>query len=176
MRTMRWLAVTALPFLAFTGACSRSMPASMDRAQETPPAAAASAPTATPAVADKEEEKAGVPATHADAPPAATTTVARAAAAPAPAKPSMARRDEGLDMLGAGGGRGMAMEPAPVAGFGVPQQFSGVKAGEWDDNANFREFQKFLGTQASAFHRVDLRDRRFLVVRDAKGSRCRTAA
>jgi uncharacterized protein YegL len=45
-----------------------------------------------------------------------------------------------------------------------------VKAGEWDDNANFREFHQFLTSSASTgFHPVDLRDRRFLVVRDKAG-------
>jgi Mg-chelatase subunit ChlD len=45
-----------------------------------------------------------------------------------------------------------------------------VKAGEWDDNANYREFQSWLGTEgAQPFHRLDVRDRQFLVVRDADG-------
>jgi Mg-chelatase subunit ChlD len=53
---------------------------------------------------------------------------------------------------------------APVAAA------SGVKAGEWDDNANYREFQRWLATEdGEPFHRVDIRDRRFLVVRDAHG-------
>jgi Mg-chelatase subunit ChlD len=68
--------------------------------------------------------------------------------------------------------RAAPSKPAIVPGdpwSGPAQQFNGVKAGEWDDNANFREFQRFLGMQQSAFHPVDLRDRRFLVVRDSKG-------
>ena len=53
---------------------------------------------------------------------------------------------------------------APVAAA------SGVKAGEWDDNANYREFQRWLATEdGEPFHRVDIRDRRFIVVRDAHG-------
>jgi hypothetical protein len=52
----------------------------------------------------------------------------------------------------------------------MPQQPSGIKAGEWDDNANYREFQSWLRTEEGAsFHRVDVRDRRFVVVRDADG-------
>jgi Mg-chelatase subunit ChlD len=43
-----------------------------------------------------------------------------------------------------------------------------VKAGEWDDNANYREFQSYLATQRG-MDRVDVRFRRFLVVRDKNG-------
>lgn len=60
--------------------------------------------------------------------------------------------------------------------FGVSSQFAGVKAGEWDDNANFREFQRFVATSPTSHRRVDLNDRRFLVVRDRNGRgipRCR---
>jgi len=45
-----------------------------------------------------------------------------------------------------------------------------VSAGEWDDNANYREFMRWLATEpAPRAHRIDIRDRRFLVVRDAAG-------
>jgi Mg-chelatase subunit ChlD len=45
-----------------------------------------------------------------------------------------------------------------------------IAAGEWDDNANYREFQKLLQTsERLPFHRIDVSDRRFLVVRDADG-------
>ena len=44
---------------------------------------------------------------------------------------------------------------------------SGVKAGEWDDNANYLEFQKYLA--ASRAPALDVRNRRFVVVRDARG-------
>jgi Mg-chelatase subunit ChlD len=43
-----------------------------------------------------------------------------------------------------------------------------VKAGEWDDNANYREFQSYIGSQRG-MQDVDVRFRRFLVVRDAAG-------
>jgi Mg-chelatase subunit ChlD len=57
-------------------------------------------------------------------------------------------------------------EPSPRARVGAP----GVRAGEWDDNANYREFQRYLKTQGSTrLHPVDVRDRRFLVVRDTAG-------
>jgi Mg-chelatase subunit ChlD len=92
--------------------------------------------------------------------------VAATAAAPSPV--ARGRRD--VDDAW-GGSKDSAL------GFGVPSQgFNGVKAGEWDDNANYRDFQKFLGAQQVSYHPVDLRYRRFLVVRDAQGKpvpRCR---
>jgi len=46
----------------------------------------------------------------------------------------------------------------------------GVKAGEWDDNANYREFQKWIDTQARLpIEQVDVSQRRFIVVRDDNG-------
>jgi hypothetical protein len=55
------------------------------------------------------------------------------------------------------------MVAAPVAP-------AGVKAGEWDDNANYREFTRWLsGVPAREAHRIDIRERRFIVVRDAAG-------
>jgi hypothetical protein len=61
-----------------------------------------------------------------------------------------------------------AAPAAPAAA--VATGSAAVKAGEWDDNANYREFQSWLGTEgAQPFHRVDVRDRQFLVVRDADG-------
>jgi Mg-chelatase subunit ChlD len=44
-----------------------------------------------------------------------------------------------------------------------------IRAGEWDDNANYREFQKFLGSVTQPIHTVDVRARRFLIVRDSEG-------
>ena len=47
---------------------------------------------------------------------------------------------------------------------------AGVAAGEWDDNANYREFQRFLaGRDDVRFHALDIRDRQFLVVHDIDG-------
>jgi hypothetical protein len=53
-----------------------------------------------------------------------------------------------------------------------------IKAGEWDDNANYHEFQRYLAgaTESYPLHRVDVSDRQFLVVRDMDGKavpRCR---
>jgi hypothetical protein len=62
-------------------------------------------------------------------------------------------------------GEKRAAEPLAVA-----QASAAVRAGEWDDNANYREFQRWLGTEErEPFHRVDVRDRQFIVVRDADG-------
>jgi hypothetical protein len=45
-----------------------------------------------------------------------------------------------------------------------------IAAGEWDDNANYREFQRWLETSNRLpFHRIDVSERRFLVVRDIDG-------
>jgi Mg-chelatase subunit ChlD len=62
--------------------------------------------------------------------------------------------------------REVASSPAPV----MQVQEAPVKAGEWDDNANYREFQKWLASEeGQGFHRVDVRDRQFIVVRDREG-------
>lgn len=62
--------------------------------------------------------------------------------------------------------RGGARRPSSVAVMPA----AGVKAGEWDDNANYREFQKWLGAEVGLpYHRVDVRDRQFIVVRDLDG-------
>src|SRR5262249_14767445 len=54
---------------------------------------------------------------------------------------------------------------------------TGVRAGEWDDNANYREFLRYLENESNlAFHKVNIQDRAFLVVRDSDGKgvpRCR---
>ena len=65
------------------------------------------------------------------------------------------------------------VRPAPAppgAFFRSAQQASSIAAGEWDDNANYHEFQKWLGTESSVPYRhVDVSHRRFLVVRDESG-------
>ena len=45
-----------------------------------------------------------------------------------------------------------------------------VNAGEWDDNANYREFMRWTASApAPGAHPIDVRDRRFIVVRDSAG-------
>lgn len=80
----------------------------------------------------------------------------------------------GLSGLGSGGGGSAVLggvRASGARGARPPRPFNGVKSGEWDDNANFREFRKYLATQKSLrIESVDLSKRRFLVVRDQAGS------
>lgn len=74
---------------------------------------------------------------------------------------------------GFGGGARQAApafpKEAPLPPAPAPATAS-VKAGEWDDNANYREFMSWLGTRPDqAAHEIDIRDRRFIVVRDVQG-------
>jgi Mg-chelatase subunit ChlD/anti-sigma factor RsiW len=65
---------------------------------------------------------------------------------------------------------GLQAAPAPrfAPNRAVPD--ADVKAGEWDDNANYREFMRWLASRpAQSAHSIDIRDRRFIVVRDADG-------
>jgi uncharacterized protein YegL len=67
--------------------------------------------------------------------------------------------------------------PVAVAVAGTPFSGPAIAAGEWDDNANYREFMRYLASESGLpIHRVDITDRRFLVVRDVAGKpvpRCR---
>jgi len=121
--------------------------------------------------------------------------MASAATAPGPtmAKPSAPRADDTSDPsaegagslgsighgVGAGAGRGglalshrassPAFAPAREA-YANPFGGPAIAAGEWDDNANYREFMRYLSTEERLpIHRVDVSDRRFLVVRDEEG-------
>jgi Mg-chelatase subunit ChlD len=104
-------------------------------------------------------ERAPAPMAAPPAPPAPP----RAAAGPhggAPAPTSAAAKPKKAASAGAA--------RADVAGVAAESQ--GVRAGEWDDNANYREFQRYLGAESRlGIHGVDVRNRRFLVVRDADG-------
>jgi Mg-chelatase subunit ChlD len=65
--------------------------------------------------------------------------------------------------------------PGIAIGGGGQAFASPIRAGEWDDNANYREFQRYIGKTGEPIHTVDVRARRFLVVRDIAGkavSRC----
>ncbi len=69
------------------------------------------------------------------------------------------------ERAGYAGDTAVAGEPSPSIA-----RAPGVAAGEWDDNANYREFQKFLATQrGTGFHALDIADRQILVVRDSAG-------
>lgn len=61
--------------------------------------------------------------------------------------------------------------------FAPPPVQVAVRAGEWDDNANYQEFQRWLKSERyESYVSIDVSHRRFLVVRDANGlpvPRCR---
>jgi Mg-chelatase subunit ChlD len=82
--------------------------------------------------------------------------------APTPkAKPADAPSSRGRTIDGPGAGAPKGIQPSAPGP---------VKAGEWDDNANYREFQRYLTMQSDhPIHRADVSNRQFLVVRDADG-------
>jgi hypothetical protein len=95
-------------------------------------------------------------------PPAAPRGPSKAIGAPAPAATAAAADSSVSRRIAGDEGRPRMMIAEPVA--------AAVKAGEWDDNANYREFQKWIASeQGLPFHRADATDRQFLVVRDADG-------
>ncbi len=66
--------------------------------------------------------------------------------------------------------KGAIAESRPAPGPMMAESAPAVRAGEWDDNANYREFQRWIATESDQpFHRVDTSSRQFLVVRDAQG-------
>jgi hypothetical protein len=58
-----------------------------------------------------------------------------------------------------------AVGGATGGGYGAAQ--ANVAAGEWDDNANYRDYAKWLATTTE--HRLDPSNRQFIVVTDAHG-------
>jgi hypothetical protein len=149
--------------MILAAACSRSIPPSVHTSEVTPAASDAPhdglardegaradeaivSPAETKAAADRFEAPAMAPAPTVAAPSAAGALMGRASSS-------------AIEMRRAGGGSPLSMANA-----------SPVKAGEWDDNANYREFQRWIRTESSVgFHALDVQDRRFLVVRDDAG-------
>lgn len=90
-------------------------------------------------------------------------------APPAASAAPMAMADEAPRMpvaAGAVASKGVAEEPMPVVA-----QPSGVRAGEWDDNANYRDFLGYIQkSQSLGIERLDVSSRRFLVVTDKDGN------
>lgn len=113
------------------------------------------------------------PAASAAPPPMATSMPA----APRPMDPTDDGERGTMGAVGHGaGGGGVGLGAAGALrradGFGgsaARAQGSSIKAGEWDDNANYREFQRYLAGVSAPIHAVDVRARRFLVVRDSDG-------
>ncbi len=145
----------------FLAACARH--------EKAAPATASGAP----ALDEGADTRAVATATAAAPPPVVATTTPAIEGADkkeesAP-KPAAARRAGAM-----AGGLGAAPPPEAAAsaatGWAMPAQaFAGVKAGEWDDNANYREWKTFLSRSQVGYRRVNLDDRRFLVVRDKNG-------
>jgi len=53
---------------------------------------------------------------------------------------------------------------------GAVEQARGIRAGEWDDNSNYRDFLSYIGHKDGlGIDRIDVSSRRFLVVRDVAG-------
>ena len=149
-----------LPALASAAPAPPAPPAHMGGMPAATPSPPINAVAPSPASALDEDGRGGGAGSRAGA---HAKPVAMATSAP----PARARALDPSDTWGA--------DKAPSVGPSLAN-FSGVKAGEWDDNANYRDFQKFLGSQQVSYHPVDLRYRRFLVVRDAQGKpvpRCR---
>jgi Mg-chelatase subunit ChlD len=75
----------------------------------------------------------------------------------------------GSGTLGLRGRMGVVAPRTGSGGGGGASNGDGIRAGEWDDNANYREFQKYLNGASQLGHFVDVRDRRTIVVRDSDG-------
>lgn len=74
---------------------------------------------------------------------------------------------------GAAAGSGVMAEPpaAPTASAerGAMVPAANVRAGEWDDNANYRDYVRWLQETPRGVARLDVSGRQFLVVEDAAG-------
>ncbi len=94
---------------------------------------------------------------------AAKETLAASDAAPAP--PMQAA--PGAPAVATGPERSPALAgKAPPA---VARDFNGVKAGEWDDNANYRDFLAYVSQQEKlGIDRMDVSGRQFLIALDKK--------
>jgi hypothetical protein len=136
-------------------------------------AAAACARTASAPVASAPETATAFPASYdsrGDAPPpglAAPSYGAYGAAENAPPPASVLDAPPAAPPV-AEGGKGAML--APPASYVRSNAVGSIAAGEWNDNANYHEFQKWLATEAQLpVQRLDVSHRRFLVVRDEEG-------
>jgi Mg-chelatase subunit ChlD len=152
--------------LALVSACSRhdaAVQKTEESAAATTGAQGAPTPVASAAThADPEKDLEAADGVHGDA-KMAPRALATATAAP----PGLVAGGAGADK-GSRGDEGTFGAPAPATAAPWAGAAS-VKAGEWDDNANYREFQKYLASVPGAVRKVDVRSRRFLVVRDVDG-------
>ncbi|HEY0479255.1 MAG TPA: vWA domain-containing protein [Kofleriaceae bacterium] len=72
---------------------------------------------------------------------------------------------------GAAAGSGVMAEPpaAPTAERVAMAPAANVRAGEWDDNANYRDYVRWLQETPRGVARLDVSGRQFLVVEDVAG-------
>jgi len=105
----------------------------------------------------------------ADAPMTSSPSNLRSEAGAAPAQ-AMATASP---VAAAGGAMPSVASPEGAPGGSYLSLASGmtsVKAGEWDDNANYQDFTKYIRSQQSlGITNIDIFSRRFLVVEDASG-------
>lgn len=176
------LSATATLFALNLAACAASMKAEAPAAARpdapAPVAATAPAPGGAPIAAEAPMAEAPMrPAAPAE--PAAGGATADAEETPAPPPPPAAVAGTPARVASRTTAH-HAYAPARKAARGPEKTVarhahaaiarSGVKAGEWDDNANYNEFKRYLSTEDGAgFSRVDVRSRRFLVVQDKHG-------
>jgi Mg-chelatase subunit ChlD len=100
------------------------------------------------------------PGAMASAMPAQPMAVMAGEAAPMIARPAATTATVAADAPAA------SAAPASVA-----VAFSGVKAGEWDDNANYRDFLGYIQkSNALGIEQIDVTSRRFLVAMDKDGN------
>jgi len=64
---------------------------------------------------------------------------------------------------------GLADPTAEPARAKLQTGAAGVRAGEWDDNANYRDYVKWIKESPRNVARLDVSDRQFLVVKDKNG-------
>lgn len=174
MTSLRFL--TALSFGTLLAACGGA-PAS-PAAPEVPapgPGGAAQGYAEPLSEETKAPTAAAEPATMDEAGP---RSAAPSSAPPPAAPPSRASSPAAASRPGfAAGSKGDATavaREAEIAGGAVARPSvaveSSVKAGEWDDNANYREFQRYLGGLGGlGLHRADVRDRQLVAVVDEGG-------
>ena len=186
MRTSARTAILAFSSLSLLAAACANRGAQRATVTESPVAekrdtrVETAPPTAPAASADLRPEPSDLSA-------ATPTTALKAMPAPPPAAPRPAATTATLDdsvalgglsasAKGAGAMGGLLAPSAHAAGGdgyrSAAPAFAAqaIAAGEWNDNANYHEFQKWLTTEAGLpFRPVDVSHRRFLVVRDEAG-------
>ncbi len=181
MRARTVLHPLVLPLLALLApACQKSM-------QTSQPTSSGGAETSLKEPTASRDDRSGAATQTETVPQVMASAATPPATATAPAKDVPADGDRFAGHAGAAGKPASAAPPAPAPFAAAPRRAEAkaldserestwiagggsIKAGEWDDNANYREFQRYLANEESLpIHRVDVSDRHFLVVRDSEG-------